>query len=484
VPHAALVLLSLLAAAPAVAEELWERRWLEVRTTNFVLTSALQEKRSLEVARELETFRRAVEHVTNIGELAGGTPTQVYLLPNRIVEWGLTRTTGSYLIASMGGNTLVAAPQPSRWLELALRHDYSHFLVRRGARFAYPSWYDEGLADLLSTLRVENGVLEFGRAPEARARCLSEPWIGFERVLGTTNANRLSGRGAGMFYAQSWLLVHHLLLGRKGGDVAGETERFLALLQAGSPPQDAFEEAFALKVAHLDRVLRRYLRRLPYVKTRVADPFVVVDARARPLAPDEVAARLGRLALARGEPLRAAPLADAALASNGKNARALGVRAAAYEAEGDFARAEPLRRRAVELEPDEALHELGLGSHFLERANRATDLETTRSWLAEARHHLARSHRLDADNAETLALHGASYLLEAGPPDPQKAIASLEAAHDRLPSHPAIKRILAEAYLANADAARAQPLLDAAAAWESHRASEAGEPLADTWSAR
>jgi tetratricopeptide (TPR) repeat protein len=155
------------------------------------------------------------------------------------------------------------------------------------------------------------------------------------------------------------------------------------------------------------------------------------------------------------------------------------VRADVLGAAGRFADGEPLYRRALELEPGSALHELDFGEHLLVRAEREKDPALVRRYLAEARSRFARSHRLDPDNPEPLAAHGASYIDDPEPGSGEKAVASLAAAHERLPSQAEIKLLLARAYIAAKQPEQARPLLRSVATWaESSWANRAGELLA------
>jgi hypothetical protein len=43
-----------------------DRRWIEVRTRHFSITSAMSEERSVELARGLEVFRSGVLRLTNV----------------------------------------------------------------------------------------------------------------------------------------------------------------------------------------------------------------------------------------------------------------------------------------------------------------------------------------------------------------------------------------------------------------------------------
>jgi Flp pilus assembly protein TadD len=480
-PVAALALLSLVAAAaPSAADELWERRWIEVRTPHFTLASALDEERTTELARDLENFRRAAEWVTNVGRFDERIPTHVYVFPRRVGGFGLTRDTAAYLLGTMRANHAVIMPDRDVRTAEMLKHEYVHFLMHNRDQLLYPTWYDEGFAQLLSTLLVRDGVLEYGAAPKWTLEALArDEWIGFDLILDTRDTRLLEGRRKWMFYAQSWLLVHYLTLGRKGQDLAAQNTRFLALSEQGTPPRDAFEQAFDVKASRLERTLKKHLGRLPTYKVTLKEPPSEAAAAVRELPGDEIAARLGRLQLARGDVEGANRFLTAALSLNPDNAVALVGRGGVYRQAGRFAEAEPFYRRALSLEPENALHELDLGEYFLARARSATDPEAARGDLASARYHFARSHRFDSENPEPLAMHGASYLGSSDPEDAKRAVASLEAAHERLPSDAQIKLLLARAYLAAREPERARALLRAVRAWaESSSAVEAGELLA------
>jgi tetratricopeptide (TPR) repeat protein len=431
------------------------------------------------LARELENLRWGVERVTNAGRFEERIPTQVYVLPHRVGQLGLTHDTVGYLVPAMRANHAVLAPVERANLPELIRHEYVHFLIRNRDGLAYPTWYDEGFAQLLSTLELKDGVLSYGKATEYGFDWLgAEAWFGFEGILERRSTQELSGPAKGMFYAQSWLLVHYLTLGRKGHDTAAELTRFLALSESGVPRAEAFEQAFGVTVVSLERLLQKHMRRLPYVQLRLS-PLPTLTSKVAPLPADAVAARLGALALVIGEHESAGRFADAALALNADNAAALVVRADVLGAAGRFAEAEPLHRRALELEPGSALHELDLGEHFLARAARERDPARAKGYLAEARSRFARSHRLDPENPEPLAVHGASYLDDLEPGSGEKAVASLEAAHERLPSQAEIKLLLARAYVTANQPERARPLLRRVATWaESSWASEASELLA------
>ena len=79
---------------------------------------------------------------------------------------------------------------------------------------------------------------------------------------------------ATIFYAQSWALVHYLVLGSE--ERRGQVNRFAALLQAGQPAPEAAGEAFG-DIEVLDRELQSYVRRPVFPHRRRAARVEVTE---------------------------------------------------------------------------------------------------------------------------------------------------------------------------------------------------------------
>ena len=86
---------------------------------------------------------------------------------------------------------------------------------------------------------------------------------------GAVNALWRRPEGIAIQYAESWGLVHYLLLERKDRN-PGAFGRFLTAVEAGTDPTRALEEAFATTLAKLDSELKPYLtQRLSYLALSV-----------------------------------------------------------------------------------------------------------------------------------------------------------------------------------------------------------------------
>jgi tetratricopeptide (TPR) repeat protein len=511
--HALPFVFVLTTAIPAWAKELWEQPWLEARSPHFVIVSAISEGQTVDLARELEDFREAVQIVTNIGRFEERIPTTLYVLPRRVEELGFTANVGAYFMPLMRANYAVVAPwsaptaapnayctdsQPRRsryepavpqscmWtrpnagsgleLDRLMKHEYVHFLVHNHGGLNYAPWFDEGYAEMLATLTVRGPVIEYGQATPDRISWLQyAKWMSFASLLETRNVVALNSENNGKFYVQSWLLLHYLMNGRTERDFEKDNAAFIDLTEAGVRPTDAFERAFGVKVARLDLSLARYWKRLRLNRVTLAQPLPEVTVQVVPVAADSIAAQLGVLMLQFQKTDEAKRYWDAAIALNPNNVTALVGLGDVHKLAGRFDDAQRYYEKAIAVEPENAHAELNYGEYLLARATTEVAEERTAQLLMEARRHFARSYGLDPNNPETLAMNGSSYLFPGQAVD--KALQSLTASHEMLPSQPDIKLLLATAYLKAGDRTDAIDLLRSLVTWSHGKTGEAANKL-------
>lgn len=446
------------------AKELWERPWIEVASPSFRVLSMLDEARTRDLIVDLEHFRRAVEMFTNIERFDAPIPTKVFVLARPERELGLERGIQGYFLPQMRQNVaVVGAPGDAQ--DTILKHEYVHFLLHNQDRQVYPPWFDEGFAEFLSTLTVEDGVVTFGRSSEMRATWLAAAkWRPYAKLLEVRDVQALGQAEMNMFYAQSWLLVHYLNFGGTTPDLATRQGEFLRLWERGTKPADAFERAFGHDVDRLRMVLKEYARELPYHQLRPNTPFPEVPVTVHPVRSADIATELGWLVFSRGmAPERAQRYFDAALAIDPNHAGAMVGLGDVLKVAGRFDEAQSRYERAIALDTDNPTFELDFGEFFLERAAATEDPQQKATLLVEARRHFARSHTIAPNNPETLAMNGSSYLM--GDVDPAKAVASLESAHELLPAQVDIRVLLGQAYLAAGEIALAREQFEIFVAW-------------------
>jgi len=450
-------LLLITSSFTADAKEIWEGSWVEIRSEHFVLASGLSEERSIKLALQLENFRAAVDALTGVKGVEEPIPTKIYVLPRAEKALGFNGSLGGYFKARMRANYAVMIPSGS-YSDDILKHEYTHYLISSRDHRPYPGWLNEGLAEVFSTLLVDDDVVEFGRAPEGRVNNLvALDWISFQSILDGSRS-RMNGRVAAMFYAQSWLLVHYLMMG-DAGQFSAKTADYLSRLEHAEPPLAAFEAAFGVEVDALERRLIAYAQKqMGFLRFSLKAPFAAADLRTRAMKPDEVAAQVGLLAMLQGNYDDAEEFYEAALDENPDNASALVGIADLHKFADRYDEAAPLYERALALEPNDADHLLDYGEYLLDRAVVEPSADARRLLLVEARRQFARSYQLNPSNPETLSQNGITYLFEGE--DVAKGVQSLEQAYDLLPSQLDIQVALAQAYVAAGNTEDARALLE------------------------
>src|SRR5258708_35858147 len=102
-----------------------------------------------------------------------------------------------------------------------------------------------------------------------------------------------------VFYAESWALMHYLILGNEGKRLP-QLGKFITLLNANTPMEKAFQEAFQVSFESMEKELREYIKRDKYsVMTGHFESKLEVDKEMQtaPITEAEALGYLGDLLL-------------------------------------------------------------------------------------------------------------------------------------------------------------------------------------------
>jgi tetratricopeptide (TPR) repeat protein len=304
--------LTLISAAstplPTAEINLIKLPWFEIRTPTFRTFSCGKTQEVMNLVGRLEQFRYFYSTLAGTQAMVY-QPVWVYAFPDdasftpfKPRKDGRILSVGGYFNQFSDAN-VIALPLgrgDDHKLE-TIYHEYNHYLLRQNARF-WPVWLEEGMADVYSTFEVTAGQVVIGKTPSQRVEILSEqkmlPLAQFLKV-DRQSSHYTQREHQGLFYSQSWLLVHYLAL----GDNAQHRARFglyTQQLRAGKDSVEAFTNVFSCTLAGMERQLEGYLARGKFEPTRIpigarlAAPQALY-MRAVPLA--EVAYLLGRLVM-------------------------------------------------------------------------------------------------------------------------------------------------------------------------------------------
>jgi len=310
-PLAALLAVCLAAAAPGA-----QSAWTELRGDRFVLRGALEADRLAAIACDVQIALETLGlpgTAPTLSIVAAANAGAVRELVPQYWERRGPRPLAAYWTGIYGHHVVIRTDTRRDERVRRLLHELAHFATRL-AHPDPPRWLDEGMSELWEHATVEAGYVEVGRAVPAHLKLLraqknDRHWIPIAELL---SADTLPVRGreahTPMFYAQSWALMHYLLLKKGAGKVALE----------GLPAPDEFPG---------DSELRDYVRGALAPPARVAmttqsaDCAGRLEARSVPLVESLI---LKARALTDGErPDAALPLLAQALAREPNHAGAL-----------------------------------------------------------------------------------------------------------------------------------------------------------------
>ena len=124
-------------------------------------------------------------------------------------------------------------------------HEYTHLLLRHNQPY-WPMWLTEGMAEIYATFEVVGGShARIGNPIDHHLRLLEHtPLLPLKELFAVTrdSPEYNERQHQGLFYSESWLLTHYLML---GGNPAHQANfrQLTPLLRQGQSPEQAFTNA-------------------------------------------------------------------------------------------------------------------------------------------------------------------------------------------------------------------------------------------------
>ena len=253
----ATALLCTLAALPAVGSE--GPRWLKIQSPNFELFTTAGERNGREVARHFEQVRAFFREAMGLG-LKSGPPVRIVLFRSdkEFAPYAPNDFAAAFYLGAEDRDYIVMKSGSSEYFPVAV-HEYIHLLVKHSG-IAAPVWFNEGLAELYSNLKPLAGKIEVGDIIMPHFILLQESkWIDLATLLAVEHDSPLYNEKthAGLFYAESWALVHMLYLGT---DYRPKLPMLLEGIKSGASMTDTFQKAYGKPVAQVQNDLASYMR--------------------------------------------------------------------------------------------------------------------------------------------------------------------------------------------------------------------------------
>ena len=238
--------------------------WWLYESDHFSVVTNIPD-RGDQLIQQLELFRAVVLKFTGLKATADRLPTRAVIFAKRAEFARITDRANAlgYTSTTLRNNRMVASGGSlNSGQRHIMFHEYVHYLLRSATDENHPSWYDEGLADMLSTVMQRRGQMVVGTAPPSHLRFINSNsrQVPAGRIVNTDDLSDWHPLNVSLFYATSWALVTYIYADKTGERIA-DLQAYLAAVQRGEPREAAFEEAFHVSARVLQRRATNYIRR-------------------------------------------------------------------------------------------------------------------------------------------------------------------------------------------------------------------------------
>lgn len=246
-------------------------KWLEARSAHFTVVSNGGEGRAKQILKDLEQLRRLINELLPAQRVDGSKPAIFYLFKNaksmrpfqptvsdKREEWyGMYRPTPFRNIVLMRSDGTSDAAR-----KLAFGQ-YMHLLESYN-KADYPVWLSNGLSRFYANTEITKDQARVGKMrPEYRRELSNFRSMPIRELFAVDHSSDhyrdLSKRP--LFDAQSWALVHYLLIGQARENGAQRLGRYLHMLRQGREPLRAFEEAMGKSLDDINSDVAFYMKK-------------------------------------------------------------------------------------------------------------------------------------------------------------------------------------------------------------------------------
>ena len=237
--------------------------WLRVQTKNFNLVGNASEKDMRQVATKLEQFRDVFTRLFSQARFTSPVPTTVLVFKSKssYKPFALPNAAGYFQkgedVNYITLSTETYADNPFS----IIYHEYVHLMVDNTVGNV-PAWFNEGLAEYYSTFAIEEDrKVHLGELIPYHLMTLREEKLLPLRKLFAVDHyspeyNEKDKKG--IFYAQSWALVHYLMFANNT-ERRSELGKFINYVGAGAAIEDAFKRAFQTDIETMEKELKKYV---------------------------------------------------------------------------------------------------------------------------------------------------------------------------------------------------------------------------------
>ncbi len=240
-----------------------EPKWIRSSSSHFTVLTDAGQKPGEQLLLRLEQMRGVIGQQLMKSKLHLSLPLDVIAVKSdeEYVQLAPLRdgrpisSTGFFIHGDDRNYIVLNLADNKSWQTIA--REFSHLFLNYNYP-STPSWFDEGLAEYLSSLQLSDDLGEIGADPGSyRTTLNSQPWMPLLELF----AVRLDSKTppTSIFRAESWIVVHYLL----SQDKMSETGAYFGLVEGqGEPIEPAIAKAYGATSAQLEKAIKEHLRAL------------------------------------------------------------------------------------------------------------------------------------------------------------------------------------------------------------------------------
>jgi tetratricopeptide (TPR) repeat protein len=250
--------------------------WRSVRTNHLFVIGNAEAENLRQVAVWLEFFHRAFGRIVSRNVIDSSVPTTVIVFrddasfrPFKPLYQGRPANLAGFFQPGDDVNYIAISLDPGDRDPFSTAfHEYVHLHVKDNIPGA-PLWLNEGLAELYGSLQFSGNEALLG-VPLPYARYLRQHELLPLNILfsiGTNSEHYNEDDKTGIFYGQSWALVHYLMLGDRNRQ--NQFKSFLNRISQGDTSAKALEGAFGASLDVIEQEFNAYVRRGDFAPQRL-----------------------------------------------------------------------------------------------------------------------------------------------------------------------------------------------------------------------
>src|ERR1700736_6166336 len=258
--------------------------WLEIHSIHFTVITDAGDKKGREVAVRFEQMRAVFATLLGKERLHQSVPLTILAFDNDKSYYQVAplrkgqpiEVPGFFLPGDDQDFIVLSLSEDESWRAVA--HDFAEMLLN----YNYPpaqGWFDEGLSEYFSSIRVDNKYVELGtdpelfpsttrdllgnqrdsRAPKSLTELLAaQVWLSLSDLFSMKHdtSTRNEGSHHTLYYAESWIVMHYLLHEQKLPEIG---TYFNLVLNQHAPVEDAIQKAYGMSSAQLEQAVKAYL---------------------------------------------------------------------------------------------------------------------------------------------------------------------------------------------------------------------------------